>query len=142
MRHLVMSSKKKIKSPAPPPWTHIPDDWLGALISVNTERSHADLMWDHLATCNVCRDRYWEMATKAKALQRQAQLSGGHPLFAIINEVMGKAMSAAPQLSWPDVPVKLLAHVEKLGDEELTPANMDLMELALPDFGDPAHVKQ
>ncbi len=102
-------------------------------------------MWDHLATCTVCRDRYWEMATKAKTAQRQAQahpmgMIGGHPLIGLIQQMMG---SANPQqLSWQDVAVKILAHVEKLGDEELTPENMDIEELSLPDFADPEHTKR
>lgn len=136
-------------------WTHIPDNWLAAAITTQALREDLERMWKHLVDCEACRDRYWEMVERARQAQPKLIAAGVMPLplgempeqmKEMINSLFGAHPPQIP-MSWSEAAIKILAHVERLGESEpLTADNMDLPpdEVPVPSFGhpDPNHVQK
>jgi len=126
------------------PWTHIPDSWIGAAISCRISRESLEQVWQHLAKCEACRDRYWETAQNAVKATPQpmvaiplnpdmADMPG--PLKSFLGALMGGMHAAAgsgSQMTWDEAMLKMMAHAEQLGDEPLTYENMEIEGLMMP----------
>lgn len=60
----------KLKSNKPE-WSHVPDKVIENAITASLDRATYDQLWEHLAGCEVCRDRYWDNIQKMEKSKKE-----------------------------------------------------------------------
>ncbi len=68
-------------------WKHIPDRLMDLAVMVRLNRKGYEQIWLHLGTCEVCRDRFWEI-TERHQKRVEGMMVMGRGLGAIVSGVM------------------------------------------------------
>jgi len=114
-----------------PSWRHVPDDILEKSVTVRLDREGYEQLWAHISTCEVCRERLWEVTEHhKKRVEGLAKLSRG--VGTIISSLMSsidKASEAAEEGAGRSL-FEFLTRDEE--DEEPGDMKKDLDEAGFP----------